>query len=565
MMAQATFRGDWLCALAKAVPASRATVAPQLEERVRPRPRHGLFVASRPLAALIPFAALRLAPRSLRRALGTQVDTKLDVTQVEESWKQAEDLGKPQEMAQVCALLCCVQRQLGYMAAFHEGNVGAARVVSQAPALPLVVSWEGAGGEDEVYGASCAVNGESTLLEHLLSCVDQASVDRRFGTPAEEVVKELKAKVCLLHGFTDISATPDEWTPGMHGLWYSDGEEAKIVYLPTVAQEVVNGSPAQNVVERLLAIIHRRSTGEARSADDDEEEEEDQEPLVVPEGHALYRFETVQGECPISALPLLQTRQVSDDHLRKLLIAKARIKPGADKGKREGALPRFAMLSREQDKVLAIVTPTQGAYGHLIDPFAAGLVADPPPGLREVKRLFVLSPVWDCYIDGCGIPEQRTAWYGNIPLDIPLLEQLRTSKAFQALTLEQDQRERSIEALLPFAQSCIAEGQRFTLVPILVGGLMTEKAEQYASLLAPYATDPQNLFIVGGDVDTLSEQLDWPRHEDMSGGPERFMIEAPKFVNRAEEVVPVFSALELFLSVLASTPEREKFFLSRYW
>ncbi|CAK9001744.1 Uncharacterized protein SCF082_LOCUS7063 [Durusdinium trenchii] len=43
------------------------------------------------------------------------------------------------------------------------------------------------------------------------------------------------------------------------------------------------------------------------------------------------------------------------------------------------------------------------------------------------------------------------------------------------------------------------------------------------------------------------------------------MIEAPKFVNREEQVIPIFSALELFLSILAATPEREEFFLTRYW
>lgn len=94
---------------------------------------------------------------------------------------------------------------------------------------------------------------------------------------------------------------------------------------------------------------------------------------------------------------------------------------------------------------------------------------------------------------------------------------------------------------------------------------MTEKAQEYVSLLSPYLADPENLFIVAGDVETLTETFDWERLSDLSGGPERFMIEAPKFVNRADQVVPIFSALELFLSMMAAAPKREEFLLTRYW
>ena len=97
-------------------------------------------------------------------------------------------------------------------------------------------------------------------------------------------------------------------------------------------------------------------------------------------------------------------------------------------------------------------------------------------------------------------------------------------QVFQVLTVDQDQRERSIEALLPFVRSCVSEadihrksigngwkwarideigwekawkrhgkrhrnavreGQHFTLVPILVGGLMSEKAEEYVASCRP--------------------------------------------------------------------------------
>ncbi|CAJ1329277.1 unnamed protein product [Effrenium voratum] len=366
----------------------------------------------------------------------------------------------------------------------------------------------------------------------------------------------MTAKVSLLRGFADITEE-GEWTPGTHGLWYSDGSQAQLVYLPQAAEKIAQSSSDDDIVQRLLKIIEKRADGF-----DEEEEEED---LQLPAGHMLYKFETVQGACPISTLPLLQTRRITDDHIQQLLIIKERIKR-EDRGKSSSSeVPRFALLSdSKKSTVRAMVVPTEGAYGSFESAFDEELRKNPPAGLKEVRRIFVLSPVWDCFIDGCGLPEQRCAWYGNIPLDIPLLEQLRTSKAFQIVTLDQDQRERCVEALLPFVRSCI-EDQHFTLVPIMVGSLMSEKAEQYVSLLAPFMTDPENLFIVGGDVETLGETFDWPRLSDLSGGPQRFMIEAPKFVNREDKVVPIFSALELFLSVLAMSEKREDFLLTRYW
>ena len=36
-------------------------------------------------------------------------------------------------------------------------------------------------------------------------------------------------------------------------------------------------------------------------------------------------------------------------------------------------------------------------------------------------------------------------------------------------------------------------------------------------------------------------------------------------VNEPDQVVPVFSALELFLSILAAAPEREQLRMTRYW
>ncbi|CAE7562292.1 unnamed protein product [Symbiodinium sp. CCMP2592] len=144
MMSQATSTGQWLRLPPQVVRRPQSsTRRPALtpggpQEPALPlgakKSRH---FNSRQLLTLLPLATARLAPRSrARRSVrlrlrAAEADTKLDLTQVAERWGEAESVSNGQELAQVCALLCCVQRQLGYMAAHHEGTVGVAQVVSQ--------------------------------------------------------------------------------------------------------------------------------------------------------------------------------------------------------------------------------------------------------------------------------------------------------------------------------------------------------------------------------------------------------------------------------------------------
>ncbi|CAJ1329278.1 unnamed protein product [Effrenium voratum] len=119
-----------------------------------------------PLAFGLPLCRRQCRTRVQRRAraVSMEVDTSLAPSEVEECWAQAESMGDTEAIAASCALLCCVQRQLGYLAADHEGKNGAARLVSQVPALPLALSWEG---KDHIFGMSIAVSGDCNLLDHL--------------------------------------------------------------------------------------------------------------------------------------------------------------------------------------------------------------------------------------------------------------------------------------------------------------------------------------------------------------------------------------------------------------
>ncbi|CAE8634580.1 unnamed protein product, partial [Polarella glacialis] len=232
------------------------------------------------------------------RAQGSlaEIGTLLSISEVEQRWQKADALGMDaQKMAEICALLCCLQRQLGYWAALHEGSVGTGGVVSRAPSLPLILSWEGPGLEEEegraqVYGMSCGATSGETLLQQLLGCGKLAAVDKRFLLPGVAEGKELKAKVSLLRGFVDISASPGDWVPGTHGLWYSDGARAQLVYSPEVAETLADGASADDMAQKLLQSIRKRL------AEGDNSDENSEKVLeAIPQGHLLFRFEALKG------------------------------------------------------------------------------------------------------------------------------------------------------------------------------------------------------------------------------------------------------------------------------
>jgi len=406
---------------------------------------------------------------------------------------------------------------------------------------------------------------KSSLLQSLLTCVKQTHVDQRYGNPGEDT--QLQSKVSLLRDFVDISAEPSNWSPGLHGLWYhgpdEDAEIAKQVYLPDVVHSVAGGESGMTAISRVLQAL---ALWQNRGKDDDV-------TAPLPEGHALYRFEAVHGTCLVANLPTMKTRTVSSLHEKLTLLAQARIRPIVEmepskaKEKQDDARVQFAALTArsEGSRVCAFIVPSSGAYSGAQVSFREGLSRETFTGLKSVRRIFVLAPVCDCYIDGCGLPERRCAWYGSVPLDLVVLEKLRSSKAFTELTVEQDMTERAIEVLMPLVDNCLDVEQDFTLVPVLVGGLMSRNAEQYTKLLAPYLADPANLFVVAGDAEELGDSIDYDRGMDSSDSPRRWMKEMPTLVDSSDELAPVFDALELFLAVLAQAPRREEFTFNRYW
>ena len=87
---------------------------------------------------------------------------------------------------------------------------------------------------------------------------------------------------------------------------------------------------------------------------------------------------------------------------------------------------------------------------------------------------------------------------------------------FEEMTLHTDEDEHSIEMHLPFVAK-VMEGQQFTIVPILVGSLNSEKEALYGKLLSKYLADEQNLFVISSDFCHWGARFSYQYYDKGSG------------------------------------------------
>jgi AmmeMemoRadiSam system protein B len=58
--------------------------------------------------------------------------------------------------------------------------------------------------------------------------------------------------------------------------------------------------------------------------------------------------------------------------------------------------------------------------------------------------------------------------------------------------------------------------RQFTLVPIMVGAISTDSEARYGQLLAPYLSDPSNLFIISSDFCHWGSRFKFTNSEQVS-------------------------------------------------
>eukprot|EP00386_Alphamonas_edax_P001356 GDKI01004053.1.p1 GENE.GDKI01004053.1~~GDKI01004053.1.p1 ORF type:complete len:300 (-),score=73.46 GDKI01004053.1:204-1103(-) len=121
---------------------------------------------------------------------------------------------------------------------------------------------------------------------------------------------------------------------------------------------------------------------------------------------------------------------------------------------------------------------------------------------EKVNRVIMLGPSHHKYLERCALPAHEVTAYatplGDIKLDKQVLAELHSTNGFEQLAIDEDQREHSIEMMLPFLAH-VMRGRAFTLVPIVVGAVSPALEQQYGRLLARYFQDPGTLFVISSD------------------------------------------------------------------
>ncbi|XP_063915760.1 protein MEMO1-like [Zophobas morio] len=119
-----------------------------------------------------------------------------------------------------------------------------------------------------------------------------------------------------------------------------------------------------------------------------------------------------------------------------------------------------------------------------------------------VKKIFILGPSHHFSLSGCALTTAtkfQTPLY-DLAVDSQVNNELYATGYFDWLSLSVDEKEHSIEMQLPFLAKIMENYKhKFTIIPILVGSLSSEKQVRYGKLLVKYLKDPQNLFIISSD------------------------------------------------------------------
>lgn len=120
----------------------------------------------------------------------------------------------------------------------------------------------------------------------------------------------------------------------------------------------------------------------------------------------------------------------------------------------------------------------------------------------EVSRIFILGPSHRVRLNGIALSPASIyeTPLGNLNIDQEVYKELYATNLFEEMTLETDEEEHSLELQLPFIFKIMSIRQEpYTIVPMMVGSIRTEKEAAYGKVLSKYLADPENVFVISSD------------------------------------------------------------------
>jgi AmmeMemoRadiSam system protein B len=126
--------------------------------------------------------------------------------------------------------------------------------------------------------------------------------------------------------------------------------------------------------------------------------------------------------------------------------------------------------------------------------------------LSKAKRIFLLGPSHALYLPGCALSQHAkyATPLGDLLIDQKVVEELGSTGKFDTMSGDADETEHSLEMHLPYiykmlSRSFSSPAEYPGLVPILVGSTKPAKEREYGAILAPYLSDPSNVFVISSD------------------------------------------------------------------
>ncbi|KAJ4406264.1 hypothetical protein N0V91_004718 [Didymella pomorum] len=162
-----------------------------------------------------------------------------------------------------------------------------------------------------------------------------------------------------------------------------------------------------------------------------------------------------------------------------------------------------------------VSVPTQNARA-IIGPHAGYSYSGPAAAWAyktadwaNAKRVFLLFPSHHYYLAGAattGCSKYATP-IGDLTIDTPLVKQIQKDWDLEVMERGVDEDEHSSEMHLPYIYKMLSlkntafqsDSASVPLVPIMVGNTDARAEVHYGSLLAPYLSDPTNIFVISSD------------------------------------------------------------------
>ncbi|KAM3173428.1 hypothetical protein ACTXT7_012519 [Hymenolepis weldensis] len=176
----------------------------------------------------------------------------------------------------------------------------------------------------------------------------------------------------------------------------------------------------------------------------------------------------------------------------------------------------LSKASYTQGPARAIITPHAGYF--YSGECASYAYKQINPAL--VKRIFILGPSHNFYLDNCAISVAdvfETPFY-NMYIDTDVRKELLASKMFMNFDVRRDEDEHSLEMQYPYlAKIMESHADDFTIVPIVVGSLSFSTEQAFGELMAPYLADPSNLFVISSDFCHWGSRFSYTYYDKSAG------------------------------------------------